>query len=559
MANKKTREKRREMRHRRNNRDIEKEKMVEELQDAEDEIVEEAQPVEEELVTKEYSDMEYRPPTSWEEMDAFEKAAEQAEEIRNSSWKVSDLVGNILYSGMSPDEKGKAIADVGVGYSKRVKTITGEMKKSISDDDLTVLQLEALIAKDARHTPVLEKFSDFISKAKLTAAAEKKLSDDDFALVIERDNKKIRKYPIHDKAHVRNALARAAQMIDEGGEAAEDAKAALPKIRAAAKRMGIGQMEKSASSVVVEKDANGDWRAVMWPTNNFIDTDGEILSKDAHEEYSAWVNDHMELAPVFTTWHEPSMVRKHQVDFVEYTNGFMLMSAPLTPEEAEGIFRVEKMCDLGMSHGTVVLERDKNNPKIITKYRMVEVSDLPLENAANPFTDFSVVTKEVSMDKKQYLATLLGEERAEEFFEKSGMKQAALREAGVKEKEKQEETPAPDTTPKAETPSVPPDLDAIIKAVGEQFDITGLNEFVTEAREAIEKVSVLEEVVKSLKEGEDDKLAEKLTPPITQKMAWTRPSQSKDNVVKEEDPLVKQAPNNNWFAEAVGVEPLEAK
>lgn len=563
MANKKIREKRREMRHRRNNRKIEKE-MEEDPQINDEQIVDDdLAPVDDMVVEKEYGDsMEYRPPVSWEEMDAFERAAEQAEKLRHSSWKVGDLVSNILYSGMSPEEKGKAIADVGVGYSRRVKEITTEkMEKGITDDELTILQIEAMLAKDSRRTSVLEKFTDFISKSKLTASAEKKLSDDEFAVVIEREGKKIRKYPIHDKAHVRNALARAAQMIEEGGEAAEDAKAALPKIRAAAKKMGIGAIEKSSSSVIVEKDANGSWRAVLFPTNNFIDTDGEILSKEAHEEYVAWVNENMDLAPVFTTWHEPALVRKNRVDFVDYDSGFILMSAPLTPQEAEGILRVEKICDLGMSHGTIVLERDSENPKIITKYRTVEVSDLPLENAANPFTDFSVITKEDDMDKKKYLASLLGEDRANEFFEKSGMKQAALREAGVQEKEKQDEVPAPstpDATPKAEVSAPSPDLDAIIKAVGEHFDIQGLNEFVVEARENMEKVPMLEAVIKSLKEEEDDKLAEKLTPPIAQKMAWSRASKATDNVVKNDDPLVKQAPKGNWFAEATGVEPLEA-
>lgn len=558
MADKKTRDKRRETRRRR----VEREKLVEKdmFSDGveEEPIMDESDLTDtsrDEVVTKEYK--EYQPPTSWEEMDALDEAVEKADKVRRESWKVSDLVSNILYSGMSPEEKGKAISGIGSGYSKRVQSITGKIEKSISDEELEVLSLQSMLARDGRHTSGLEKFSDFISKAKLTYSAEQKLSDSDFALVKEVDGKKVRKYPIHDKAHVRNALARAAQQIEEGGEGAVDAKAALPKIRAAAKKMGIGQMEKSSSAVVVEKDATGAWRAVMWPTNNFIDTDGEILSKEAHEEYAGWVSANMDHAPVFTTWHSPYLVRKNRVDFVDFQNGFMLMSAPLEPSEAADLMRVEKEVDLGMSHGTIVLERDPQNEKIITKYRMVEVSDLPLENAANPFTDFSVISKEADMDKKKYLASLLGEERAAEFFEKSGMKQAELRSAGVQEKEKKEDppAPAPEASQKEAAPSF--DLDAVVKAVGEQFDIPGLNAFVLEAKEAMEKVPVLEELVKSLKDGEDEKLAEKIAPPITQKMAWTRPSTSQENVVDKADPLVKEKPASNWFTEATGAEPLE--
>ena len=141
MANKKIREKRREMRHRRNNRKIEKE-LEEDTQINDEQIVDDdLNQSDDVVVEKEYDNgMEYHSPVSWEEMDAFEKAAEQAEKVRNSSWKVSDLVSNILYSGMSPEEKGKAIADVGIGYSKRVKEITTEkMEKGITDDELTVL------------------------------------------------------------------------------------------------------------------------------------------------------------------------------------------------------------------------------------------------------------------------------------------------------------------------------------------------------------------------------------------------------------------------------------
>ena len=148
--------------------------------------------------------------------------------VRQVSYSVQDLVGNILYSDMTPEKKSAAIRDVGDGFGKRVKSAVSEIKKEL--EDIELLEIEAITAQDARHIPFTEKIGDFISKAKLTSAAEEKLSDDDFALVVTRDGQKVRKYPIHDKAHVRNALARAAQMIEKGGDAAADAKAALPKI-----------------------------------------------------------------------------------------------------------------------------------------------------------------------------------------------------------------------------------------------------------------------------------------------------------------------------------------
>lgn len=166
------------------------------------------------------------------------------------------------------------------------------------------------------------------------------------------------------------------------------------------------------------------------------------------------------------------------------------------------------------------------------------------------------------MDKQKYLASLLGEERAKEFLEKTGLKQAELREAGVEEKGKTDTTPEPEPakeTVKTEEPAAP-DMEAILKAVSEQFDIEGLNAFVQKAQEDSEKLAVLEEVVKSLKEDGDEKLAEKIAPPITKKMAWTtRPSQSKDNHINEadeKDKLLKQSGPKHWLSEVTGVEPV---
>jgi chorismate mutase len=93
-----------------------------------------------------------------------------------------------------------------------------------------------------------------IAKAELDRKGGPKrseLSDDDFAY-IEPDAKKgpdgktedkYRHYPIMDKAHVRDALSRAAAAINAGGRTAEIARHALAKIKAAAKRMGIGEKE----------------------------------------------------------------------------------------------------------------------------------------------------------------------------------------------------------------------------------------------------------------------------------------------------------------------------
>lgn len=529
----------------------------------EDEFFDEEEPVVEELQQKSYEDeYGYYRPTSFAEVDAMKDVREKEEAVREIGYTVSSLVHNITYSNMTPDEKGKAIASVGNEFPKRVKSIMGEVTEKARDMDL--LELEAFMARDTKSLTAIEKVQDWISKAKLTTAAEKKLSDSDFAMVVERDGKKIRKYPIHDKAHVRNALARAAQMIKQGGEGASDAKSALPKIREAAKKMGIGAMEKSSSAVVVEKDLSGSWRAVMWPSNNFIDTDGDILSDSAHREYVEWVNKNMDLAPVFVHWHTSGTQRQNQVDFVGYENGFLLMSAPLTEDEAAVLLKAQSKYDIGMSHGTIVLERDPNDARVVTKYRMVEVSDLPLQNAANPFTDFALICKEAQMDRYEYLVDLLGEDKAKAYIAKSGMKQTALRAVGVEEKEaKEEETPESSKAPASSTPaSMQPEIETILKAVEERFDIPGLEAFVRKAQEDAEKIEVLETIIKDLNKSSDDTLAEMIAPKVTAKRAWSQqPTRSSENLLKkdsdEDKKLSESKPEVHWLLKVANVDPVE--
>lgn len=492
-------------------------------------------------------------PVSWDELDAQKVADEQADALEEVTWDARRLVSHILgHPMMNPDEQTKALKAVAAGFGDRAKNAMNMTEKAL-EDDIELLELDALIAKDDRSTSPAEKVQDWITKKLLSGSARKKLPDSAFALPSKR------KYPIHDKAHVRNAMARASQMMKRGGEMAADAKAAMPAIRAAAKKFGIGSVNKSVSSVIVEKDAKGNWRAVMWPSNNFKDLDGDIISEKAHLEYVNWVNKNMDCAPAFITWHTPGTAREHQVDFVTYENGFLIMSAPLTEKEAAMLLKAQQITDLGMSHGSFVLERAPENEHIIEKYRMVEVSDLPLENAANPFTDFQILTKEVDMNKKEYLTSLLGPEWADRVMEKTEMKQEELRKNGVEEKEKSE--PQPVTT--ATTPTPAPDTQAIVDQVLKELDIDGLQDFLAKAQENAEKIPVLEAAVKAMKQGQDETLAEMISPKAGRKFLWSkeRPSTKDDNLLKDnetEDAKLKESVAQlpeDWAT--MGITPLQ--
>jgi len=76
---------------------------------------------------------------------------------------------------------------------------------------------------------------------KLTTEQRNALPDSDFALIQEKDGKKIRRFPINDEAHVRNALARLplAKDITE-----EERKSTLAKILKKAKELNMTELLK---------------------------------------------------------------------------------------------------------------------------------------------------------------------------------------------------------------------------------------------------------------------------------------------------------------------------
>lgn len=516
-----------------------------------------------EELTKDYYSDAYLPmmgPTSFEELDAAREAEERAHEVRGATWDVQDLVRNILYETEEPKNQAAKIKKVASEFESRVsKIMAAPIKK-----DIDVLQIESILAIEARGMNSFQKGWEFV-KEKLSSEARGNLSESDFALPAKR------KYPIHDKAHVRNALARAAQQIESGDEEAKaDARAALPKIRAKAKEFGI-EVSKEKSALIIEKDKSGAWRWIGKPTNNFIDWQGDILSKSAHQKYISWLDANPEMAPVFVSWHTPGTRRESKVDFWMEQDGAVIMSGPLTETEAAGLFMVQKEIDLGMSLQAFGM-RMGGDPRVVTDYWCYEVSDLPRDAAANPFTMLETMTKEVGMDKLEYLTQIMGsKEEAEAFLKKTSQAQADLAKAGIESKEKEEK--AEENVEAETTPPAVPEMDAILKAVSEHFKMDDLNAFVAQAQENVEKVEVLESLVKTLSTSKEDDLAAALTPPIA-KWNWVRgarASSSPDTKLKkdktdakaadDEENLEKSAPGlpaGHWLSEVTNTMPIEA-
>jgi len=145
------------------------------------------------------------------------------------------------------------------------------------------------------------------------------------------------------------------------------------------------------------------------------------------------------------------------------------------------------------------------------------------------------------------------------------LKQKALQDAEIESKEKTEEVPVV-TEPVVEPPAVEPVVETkkeltpdLVAQVMKELDIDGLNAFVTEAKTAMDKVSILEALVKEMTINQDEKLADLIAPPITKTMAWSRPSEEKDNIIKKSDPLTKTVaglPDGYWLSEATKTAPI---
>lgn len=507
----------------------------------------------EEIEDEDDDDEEEFVPKSFEELNEIRKHENLWEKKTLLSKDAQDIISNIINDPvMDMEEKATGIGAV----AKEMKSLWDSfIGKAEEEFDYDVVSLEIL----AKEATLLDQ-----TKAVLSGATRSGLSDSSFALIYEGKNgKKVRKYPIHYKAHLINSLARAAQMIKRGGQAASDARKALPKIRAAAKKMGIGQpSKKNANGFVIEKDTNGDYRWVGWATNNRgPDKDGDFLTDAAHKEFIQFLEDNPDWYIEFYPWHQKQFAFTHPADATMYKNGFMIYSGKLEEEEAIRLMNVARKEKLGMSHGFIPLERKEKH--IYNKYRTFEVSVLPLHAAANPYTSLEVIAKESGIMKKEdYLRELLGEDRFNQLEKDTEFFNELLDEQGVEAKEVKDE--------KKEEPEevLSDEQKQTIEMIKNELGMNQLDEAFNGIVETLStQGSLLKSVIEKMAEMEqksetdlEDELAKRIQAPISKKFSWQekdsnskRPSERDDNIVKDEE--VEKAgpkPSKDWMNTATG-------
>lgn len=375
-------------------------------------------------------------PCSWEELDAAEHALETAEHMNDMTWKFRNMANAIINNPMVED-KAQALVDAANGYAERVKSPMEEK------------DLGAQIAGDNQ-------------KAQMGAAQINNLPDSDF-LYIESGGKKddsgktvprsLRHLPVHDEAHIRNAISRLSQSGTGMSGGDKWLTPALRKSLLAKARKMLEASKKEVPDFTIWKEG-GIYRWLVAYSNNQRDNDipAEIITSESHKEFDLALHNKEWPMPELWLWHIPYPVGQTDYHAYDESTGYPVAAGHFKEGmewAAEGLIK-EKWN--GVSHGMPDrwIQRDKEDSSLIVRHRTKEISFLPNWAAANKNT-FSIISKESSMadiekglpaHKRPEFVAAFGEEKVKQIEEALQSKAKEADEQGVEKKEAKEPTMA---------------------------------------------------------------------------------------------------------------------
>lgn len=346
--------------------------------------------------------------------------------------------------------------------SNPVSTGSSETKSFPEATNVTTAASDAPVTETP--TPPVTHENGPVATADATKLARAEMDASSFAYV---DSAGARHLPIHDRAHVRNALARFNQTKFESAAAK---RAARRKIMSAARKFGIDlggeknalTMLKEALGLVDTIDYKGDpdfsvvTEDSLWFTkqadgrtrwfgrysNAWLDRDGEILTEEAHKDYIQWAYDNGTL-PELWLWHAPG-TRVGEADWLDFSEGFAHASG-LIDSGKETAIEALKSQDLGMSHGFLALQQGK----WVRRYRSYELSILPRERAAVETSGFNLLdaakgTEVMAFtdERRAWLVSALGEEAVASLEQNTSKMATQLKDLGVEYKETEDKAAA---------------------------------------------------------------------------------------------------------------------
>lgn len=156
----------------------------------------------------------------------------------------------------------------------------------------------------------------------------------------------------------------------------------------------LKQSDAPKNDVLIVKQNDGLLRWMGIHSNNYRDLENQIIARIAHENYVGLLQKGNTQFPDLWLWHEPVAIGT--VDILGFSQDYgATFSSGIFHKQYEWVADMVKSSDIswGMSHGMPRkhLKFDPNDPRIIVEYIDREVSLLPLDNAASPFTNFMVL------------------------------------------------------------------------------------------------------------------------------------------------------------------------
>jgi cation transport regulator ChaB len=303
------------------------------------------------------------------------------------------------------------------------------------------------------------------------------------------------------------------------------------------------ELERSYFSTTKDIDGNYRWFALV--SNHFRDADNppEIFETKAHKEFISYLDGGGEM-PELWLWHTPG-TKSGKADWADFDNGFLMASGVFDKDKKDVAEALAKDPNLGVSHGFNYRYSNKEKG-IIGWYRTFEISALPREKAANPWTGIEVIAQEANMDKNKraFLVTKLGEDRVKELEKRPAELSKSLHDMGIEYKE-------------IETPEIPSVAE---KTVEKPIEVKPdpIMESVKATNSRLEKLeAVIVEMsasIKALKKSDDEKIAE-IIAPKSQAAGMKRATESPDNVIDpnsaEGKKLAAEKAAPSWLAAAI--------
>lgn len=343
---------------------------------------------------------------SYAEVEAQREELRKARKIQEAVHLFPTLANNILGSvEMSQDEK---IAGLKALNDELISVVAEIGEEEDSDEDSDELKA--------------------VSKREDVSESDKKRAVSEYGNVRYADAKN-KKYPVDTPAHIRAAwnyinMPRNAKKYSPAEVSqikrkivsawkSKIGKEGPPSAEKMRKDLGLltehigyyiksiaGREEEAESDLLIFKDDGGRYRWIARYSNNFEDTDRDIISAESHRRYVEMVEKGAYPYPVIEVWHEDNW-KFGKADWLAYDDsGFALASGTIDKgcePIAEALMQLKSVANShGMPKRTIV--RDEHDQRVIKEHQTVEISVLPESYAANPITSSFFIKESTEED-----------------------------------------------------------------------------------------------------------------------------------------------------------------